>query len=40
MIRSTKLVSKNDIIDVSGLKPGMYFLRVEDSTPIRFVIAR
>lgn len=40
LIRSAKLVSDDDIINVSALKPGMYFLRVEDSTPIRFVIAR
>jgi hypothetical protein len=40
LIRRAKLASKDDLVDVSDLKPGMYFLRVEDSTPIRFVIAR
>ena len=40
LIRSAKLASTDDIIDISDLKPGMYFLNVKGSAPLRFVIAR
>jgi hypothetical protein len=40
LIRSAKIDSKHDIIDVGDLKQGMYFLSVEYSAPVRFVIAR
>jgi hypothetical protein len=40
LIRSAKIDSKHDILDVGDLKQGMYILSVEYSAPVRFVIAR